>query len=82
VGFLGYDYNRRVALQALAVSAAKSDVHSIFAGCAPLHAENTRGTLANGHVQTHPDVLLRHGTLVLGVPSRRSACFETVSSHS
>ncbi|KAF9792188.1 hypothetical protein BJ322DRAFT_19589 [Thelephora terrestris] len=32
VGFFGYDYNRRIALQALAVSAAKSDVHSIFAG--------------------------------------------------
>ena len=32
VGFFGYDYSRRIALQALAVSAAKSDVHSIFAG--------------------------------------------------
>ncbi|KAF9651455.1 hypothetical protein BDM02DRAFT_3110516 [Thelephora ganbajun] len=32
VGFFGYDHDRKVALQALAVSAAKSDVHSIFAG--------------------------------------------------
>jgi hypothetical protein len=32
VGFFGYEYDRKLALQALAVSAAKSDVHSIFAG--------------------------------------------------
>ena len=32
VGFFGYDYDRKLALQALAVSAAKSDVHSVFAG--------------------------------------------------
>ena len=44
VGFFGYDYNRRIALQALAVSAAKSDVHSIFAGYAvrPLHITDLR----------------------------------------
>jgi len=34
VGFFGYDYDRKLALQALAVSAAKSDVHSVFAGYA------------------------------------------------
>lgn len=32
MGFFGYDYDRKIALRALAVSAAKSDVHSIFAG--------------------------------------------------
>ena len=34
MGFFGYDYDRKLALQALAVSAAKSDVHSVFAGYA------------------------------------------------
>ncbi|KAN0076757.1 Outer membrane protein Iml2/Tetratricopeptide repeat protein 39 [Tylopilus felleus] len=32
VGFLGYNHDRQLALQALAVSAARSDVHSVFAG--------------------------------------------------
>ncbi|KII88264.1 hypothetical protein PLICRDRAFT_175873 [Plicaturopsis crispa FD-325 SS-3] len=32
VGFLGFQHDRKLALQALAVAAAKSDVHSIFAG--------------------------------------------------
>ena len=46
MGFFGYDYNRRIALQALAVSAAKSDVHSIFAGYAvrPLRIPDIRHT--------------------------------------
>lgn len=33
VGFLGYNHDRQLALQALAVSAARSDVHAVFAGC-------------------------------------------------
>ncbi|KAG7095511.1 hypothetical protein E1B28_006250 [Marasmius oreades] len=32
VGFLGFKHDRNLALQALAVSAAKKDVHSVFAG--------------------------------------------------
>ncbi|KAJ8473696.1 hypothetical protein ONZ45_g16204 [Pleurotus djamor] len=32
VGWFGFKHDRKVALQALAVAAAKSDVHSIFAG--------------------------------------------------
>ncbi|KAI9567244.1 hypothetical protein HD554DRAFT_2270070 [Boletus coccyginus] len=32
VGFLGYNHDRQLALQALAVSAARSDVHSVYAG--------------------------------------------------
>ncbi|KAG6887246.1 hypothetical protein C0995_016642 [Termitomyces sp. Mi166 len=32
VGFLGFKYDRRLALKALAVSAGKSDVHSVFSG--------------------------------------------------
>ncbi|KAH9952147.1 hypothetical protein B0H21DRAFT_817869 [Amylocystis lapponica] len=32
VGFLGFQSDRKLALRALAVSAAKSDVHSVFAG--------------------------------------------------
>ncbi|KAH9901427.1 outer membrane protein Iml2/Tetratricopeptide repeat protein 39 [Cubamyces lactineus] len=32
VGFLGFNHDRKLALQSLAVSAAKSDVHSVFAG--------------------------------------------------
>ncbi|KAH8111665.1 outer membrane protein Iml2/Tetratricopeptide repeat protein 39 [Phellopilus nigrolimitatus] len=32
VGFLGFQSDRRLALQALAVSAARKDVHSVFAG--------------------------------------------------
>ncbi|KAI9567191.1 outer membrane protein Iml2/Tetratricopeptide repeat protein 39 [Boletus coccyginus] len=32
VGILGYNHDRQLALQALAVSAARSDVHSVFAG--------------------------------------------------
>jgi hypothetical protein len=32
VGFLGFTHDRNLALQALAVSAAKKDVHSVFAG--------------------------------------------------
>lgn len=32
VGFLGFQHDRRLALQALAVSAARTDVHSVFAG--------------------------------------------------
>ncbi|TFK46699.1 hypothetical protein OE88DRAFT_1714935 [Heliocybe sulcata] len=34
VGFFGYASDRKLALQALAVSAARSDVHSVFAGLA------------------------------------------------
>lgn len=34
VGFLGFQHDRKLALQALAVAAAKSDVHSVFAGWA------------------------------------------------
>ncbi|KAG2063541.1 hypothetical protein BDR04DRAFT_1146273 [Suillus decipiens] len=32
VGFFGYNHDRMLALQALAVSAARSDIHSVFAG--------------------------------------------------
>ncbi|KAF4608318.1 hypothetical protein EYR40_000662 [Pleurotus pulmonarius] len=32
VGFFGFKHDRKLALQALAVAAAKSDVHSVFAG--------------------------------------------------
>ncbi|KAL4064823.1 hypothetical protein V8B97DRAFT_1986391 [Scleroderma yunnanense] len=32
VGFLGYNHDRQLALRALAVSAARSDVHAIFSG--------------------------------------------------
>ncbi|KAH0826932.1 hypothetical protein J3R83DRAFT_4555 [Lanmaoa asiatica] len=32
VGFLGYSHDRQLALRALAVSAARSDVHAVFAG--------------------------------------------------
>ncbi|KAK7443214.1 Mitochondrial outer membrane protein iml2 [Stygiomarasmius scandens] len=32
VGFFGFKHDRKLALQALAVSAAKKDVHSVFAG--------------------------------------------------
>jgi len=34
VGFLGYEHDRKLALRALAVSAAKQGVHSVFAGLA------------------------------------------------
>ncbi|KIK19843.1 hypothetical protein PISMIDRAFT_682759 [Pisolithus microcarpus 441] len=32
VGFLGYSHDRQMALKALAVSAARTDVHAVFAG--------------------------------------------------
>lgn len=32
MGFFGFKHDRKLALQALAVSAAKKDVHSVFAG--------------------------------------------------
>ncbi|KAG2150637.1 outer membrane protein Iml2/Tetratricopeptide repeat protein 39 [Suillus bovinus] len=32
VGFLGFNHDRKLALQALAVSAARNDIHSVFAG--------------------------------------------------
>ncbi|KAI0672830.1 outer membrane protein Iml2/Tetratricopeptide repeat protein 39 [Trametes maxima] len=32
VGFFGFNHDRKLALQALAVSAAKTDVHAVFAG--------------------------------------------------
>lgn len=32
VGFFGFKHDRKVALRALAVSAAHNDVHSVFAG--------------------------------------------------
>ncbi|EJF66189.1 hypothetical protein DICSQDRAFT_78415 [Dichomitus squalens LYAD-421 SS1] len=32
VGFLGFNHDRKLALRALAVSAAKTDVHAVFAG--------------------------------------------------
>lgn len=32
VGFFGFNYDRMLALQALAVSAARNDIHSVFAG--------------------------------------------------
>ncbi|PIL24330.1 hypothetical protein GSI_14083 [Ganoderma sinense ZZ0214-1] len=34
VGFLGFNHDRKLALRALAVSAAKTDVHAVFAGLA------------------------------------------------
>jgi hypothetical protein len=42
VGFLGYEHDRRIALKALAVSAAKQDVHSVFAGQANSDLLNCR----------------------------------------
>lgn len=40
VGLLGYNHDRQLALRALAVSAARSDVHSVFAGCVFLGAHS------------------------------------------
>ncbi|KAI0040329.1 hypothetical protein FA95DRAFT_1683845 [Auriscalpium vulgare] len=36
VGFFGFNHDRKLALRALAVSATKSDIHSVFAGLALL----------------------------------------------
>ena len=37
VGIFGFKHDRQLALQALAASAEKSDVHSVFAGCVTDH---------------------------------------------
>ena len=33
MGFLGFKHDRKLALQALALAATKTDVHGTFAGC-------------------------------------------------
>lgn len=37
MGFFGYEHDRKLAVQALAVSAAKNDVHAVFAGLVFTH---------------------------------------------
>ena len=56
MGFFGFKHDRKLALQALAVAAAKSDVHSVFAGSVPVAY---RRTLANPHQFSADDVLRR-----------------------
>ena len=78
VGFLGLDHDRKIGLQALAVSAAGSDIHSIFAGYAFKFPRANRIYRIVGLLQAGLDVLLRHRTLARGVPSGRNAHLQTI----
>ncbi|KAF8993782.1 hypothetical protein BDQ17DRAFT_1431489 [Cyathus striatus] len=69
VGFLGYKHDRALALQALAVSATKSDVHSVFAGLV-LMTYHGVVLLLSGYQADHARILSEYKALVDRVEKR------------
>ncbi|CCL99980.1 uncharacterized protein FIBRA_02005 [Fibroporia radiculosa] len=69
VGFLGFNSDRRLALRALAVSAAHTDVHGIFAGLA-LMTYHGVVLLLSGYQADEQHILRQYRTIVDKVSTR------------
>ena len=63
VGFLGFQHDRKLALQALAVSAARKDVHSIFAGSDDLNSKFDRPNTV--YIALSLALMTYHGVVLL-----------------
>ncbi|KAK0211394.1 outer membrane protein Iml2/Tetratricopeptide repeat protein 39 [Desarmillaria ectypa] len=69
VGFFGFKHDRRLALQALAVSAAKTDVHSVFAALV-LMTYHGVVLLLSGYQADEAHILKQYGAMVTSVSER------------
>ncbi|KAK7062759.1 Mitochondrial outer membrane protein iml2 [Paramarasmius palmivorus] len=69
VGFFGFKHDRRLALQALAVAAAKKDVHSVFAGLV-LMTYHGVVLLFSGYQADEAHILRQYSAIVNSVHSR------------
>ena len=75
VGFFGFNSDRRVALQALAVAATKDDIHAVFAGSS-CHFDGNYTKILNLYFSRlalmtyHGSVLLlARGPFLFGLPT-------------
>ncbi|OBZ65787.1 Mitochondrial outer membrane protein IML2 [Grifola frondosa] len=69
VGFLGFNHDRKLALQALAVSAARTDVHAIFAGLS-LMTYHGVVLLLSGYQADESHIIKQYRAIVDKVESR------------
>ncbi|EMD38154.1 hypothetical protein CERSUDRAFT_113305 [Gelatoporia subvermispora B] len=69
VGFLGFNHDRKLALQALAVSAARNDVHAVFAGLS-LMTYHGVVLLLSGYQADEQHILKQYRAVVDKVSSR------------
>ncbi|ESK92762.1 hypothetical protein Moror_15935 [Moniliophthora roreri MCA 2997] len=69
VGFFGFKHDRRLALQALAVAAARKDVHSVFAGLV-LMTYHGVVLLFSGYQADEAHILRQYSAIVDSVHSR------------
>ncbi|OCH93858.1 hypothetical protein OBBRIDRAFT_789896 [Obba rivulosa] len=69
VGFLGFNHDRKLALQALAVSAARNDVHSVFAGLS-LMTYHGVVLLLSGYQADEQHILKQYKAIVEKVSSK------------
>ncbi|KAK0442051.1 outer membrane protein Iml2/Tetratricopeptide repeat protein 39 [Desarmillaria tabescens] len=72
VGFFGFKHDRKLALQALAVSAAKTDVHSVFAALV-LMTYHGVVLLLSGYQADEAHILKQYGAMVASVSERYPA---------
>ncbi|KAH9852714.1 outer membrane protein Iml2/Tetratricopeptide repeat protein 39 [Lenzites betulinus] len=69
VGFFGFNHDRKLALQALAVSAAKTDVHAVFAGLS-LMTYHGVVLLLSGYQANEVHIMKQYGAIVDKLESR------------
>ncbi|SJL17453.1 related to Mitochondrial outer membrane protein IML2 [Armillaria ostoyae] len=69
VGFFGFKHDRKLALQALAVSAAKTDVHSVFAALV-LMTYHGVVLLLSGYQADEAHILKQYGAMIASVSER------------
>ncbi|KAL6298596.1 hypothetical protein BKA93DRAFT_830556 [Sparassis latifolia] len=69
VGFLGFNHDRKLALQALAVSARRTDAHSVFAGLALMTYHGVVLLLA-GYQADEAHIIKQYRAIVENIASR------------
>ncbi|EGN95882.1 hypothetical protein SERLA73DRAFT_113602 [Serpula lacrymans var. lacrymans S7.3] len=69
VGFFGFNHDRKLALQALAVSAARTDVHAIFAGLVLMTYHGVI-LLMSGYQADEAHIIKQYKALVEKISSR------------
>ncbi|CDO73644.1 hypothetical protein BN946_scf185014.g114 [Trametes cinnabarina] len=69
VGFFGFNHDRKLAVQALAVSAAKTDVHAIFAGLS-LMTYHGVVLLLSGYQANEAHIIKQYRAIVDKIESR------------
>ncbi|THH16482.1 hypothetical protein EW146_g4161 [Bondarzewia mesenterica] len=69
VGFFGFNHDRKLALQALAVSAAKNDVHAVFAGLS-LMSYHGVVLLLSGYQANEAHIIKQYKVIVEKLESR------------